>query len=492
VTIEQVQAAIPEFETLVQKELADTGIPGIAVSIVSNDQTVYTKGFGVKHVDHSDPVDADTVFQLASVSKPLASTIVAAIISDGKITWDSKISDLDPEFQMYDPWVTRAITLRDLFAHRSGLPDHAGDLLEDLGFTRAEILHRLRYQKPDSSFRAGYAYTNFGLTEAAVAAAKSTGKTWEDIADEKLYKPLGMNSTSSRYADFAARPNRAFGHVQVNGEWVQKYNRQPDAQSPAGGVSSSVNDLTKWMRLQIGGGKFEGKQIISADALAETHHPHMLTGWSHTTGLPTFYGLGWNVGYDLEGHLRLNHSGGFELGAATVVYVIPSEQLGIAVLTNASPIGAPESLANQFLDLVVYKKLTQDWSPLFRQAYAQMDAASIGDSAAYAKAALSNAPASSNAAYVGTFTNDFLGDLAIVEQNGGLALVIGPQKMSFPMQHRNRDTFTYQTQGENSVGISGITFMLGADGRAESVLVENLNVNGEGVFKKIKRRGVTA
>ncbi len=121
-----------------------------------------------------------------------------------------------------------------------------------------------------------------------------------------------------------------------------------------------------------------------------------------------------------------------------------------------------------------------------------MNAATIGDSAAYAKAALSNAPASSNAAYVGTFTNDFFGDLAIVEQNGRLALGIGPQKMTFPMQHRNRDTFTYQTQGENSVGISGITFMLGADGRAESVLVENLNVNGEGVFKRINRRDVTA
>jgi len=484
VIIEQVQAALPEFETLVQKELADTGIPGIAVSIVSNNQTVYAKGFGVKNIDTHDLVDADTVFQLASVSKPIASTIVAAIISDGKITWDSKISDLDPAFQMYDPWVAREITLRDLFAHRSGLPDHAGGLLEDLGFTREEILYRLRYQRPDSSFRAGYAYTNFGFTEAAVAAAKSTGKTWEDIADEKLYKPLGMKSTSSRYADFAARSNRALGHVQVDGKWVQKYNRQPDAQSPAGGVSSSVNDLTKWMRLQIGGGTFEGKQIISADALSETHHPQILNGWSHTTGLPGFYGLGWNVGYDPEGRLRLNHSGGFELGAATVVLIVPSEQLGIAVLTNASPIGAPESLANQFLDLVFYNKLTQDWSPLFRQAFAQMDQANLGTSAAYAKAPASKPRALANDTYLGTFTNNFFGDLSIVEQNGGLALIIGPHNKTFPMQHRARDTFTYETQGENSVGTSGITFMLGADGKAESVLVENLNVNGEGVFRR--------
>jgi len=115
----------------------------------------------VRDVNSKEPVDADTVFQLASLSKPIGSTVVAELVGEGKISWDSKINDLDPDFEMYDPWVTREITIRDFYAHRSGLPDHAGDLLEDLEFTREEILHRLRYQKPDSSFRSHYAYTNF-------------------------------------------------------------------------------------------------------------------------------------------------------------------------------------------------------------------------------------------------------------------------------------------------------------------------------------------
>jgi CubicO group peptidase (beta-lactamase class C family) len=126
---------------------------------------------------------------------------------------------------MHDAWVTKEITIRDLYAHRSGLPDHAGDLLEDLGFTREEILRRLRYQEPDASFRSGYAYTNFGLTEGGVAAAKATGKQWEELSEEKLYVPLGMTSTSSRHADFLARRNRALGHVKIGGQWVQKYQR---------------------------------------------------------------------------------------------------------------------------------------------------------------------------------------------------------------------------------------------------------------------------
>src|SRR5438045_8840361 len=146
-----------------------------------------------------------------------------------------------------------------------------------------------------------------------------------------------MTSTSSRYAEFIARRNEALGHVLVDGKWVQKFKRDPDAQSPTGGVSSSVNDLTKWMRLQLANGKFEGKHVVDEKALAETHHPHMLTGLNPFTQLPTFYGLGWNVGYDSEGRLCLNHSGASGLGAATYVNLQPAHQLGIGVPTNANP-----------------------------------------------------------------------------------------------------------------------------------------------------------
>ena len=271
-TLDQVKLAASELEKLTENEIRATGIPGIAIAVVYKDQIVFAKGFGVREVGKESPVDADTVFQLASVSKPIGSTVVAALVGEGLLSWDSRISDLDSGFQMHDAWVTREITVRDFYCHRSGLPDHAGDLLEDLGFTREEILRRLRYQSPETSFRSGYAYTNFGLTEAAVAAAKAVAKEWEDVSEEKLYKPLGMTSTSSRHQDFVERKNRALGHVKINGQWVQKYQRDPDTQSPAGGVSSSVNDLAKWMRLQLANGKFEGKEIVKEDALAETHH----------------------------------------------------------------------------------------------------------------------------------------------------------------------------------------------------------------------------
>ncbi|PYK40896.1 MAG: serine hydrolase [Verrucomicrobia bacterium] len=361
---EQMDKAIREIEKLAQKQIQENALPGLAIAVVFQDKTAYAKGFGVRDVNTNAPIDADSVFQLASVSKPIGATVVAGLVGEGKITWDSKLSVLDPTFAMFDPWVTREI----MYAHRSGLPEHAGDLLEDLGYTRLEILFRLRYQHPGSSFRSHYAYTNFGMTEGAVAAAKAYGLEWEEASKQKLYNPLGMNSTSSRYADFMARRNKALGHVPVNGKWVQKFKRDPDAQSPTGGVSSSVNDLAKWMRLQLANGRFDGKQIVDEKALVETHQPQMLTGSNPFTRLPTFYGLGWNVSYDPEGRLRLNHSGAFGLGAATYVNLVPNEQLGVVVLTNAYPIGLAEALGTTFMDIALYGKPTQDWFALFKSA----------------------------------------------------------------------------------------------------------------------------
>jgi CubicO group peptidase (beta-lactamase class C family) len=484
IAAEQVNQAVDEIQKLAANEIEQDVVPGLAIAIVFQDQVVFAKGFGVRNVQTHEPVDADTVFQLASLSKPVGSTLVAELVGEGKITWDSKISDLDPEFAMYDPWVTREITLRDFYSHRSGLPEHSGDLLEDLGFGRKEILHRLRYQRPKSSFRSEYAYTNFGLTEAGLAAVKPYNLSWENASEQKLYTPLGMNSTSSRFSDFVARTNRALGHVQENGKWVQKYKRDPDPESPAGGVSSSVNDLAKWMRLQIGNGQFEGKPLVDEKALALTHSPQMLTGYSPLTGLPTFYGLGWNVNYDTEGRLRLGHSGAFALGAGTNVLLVPSEHLGIVVLTNAYPIGVAEGLAFTFTDLALYGKATQDWLAIFKKAFSDPSAVGVSLGADYSKPPASPTPPLANSAYLGTYNNQFFGDIEIIEEGDNLAVLEGPRKMAFVLKHYDRDIFTYKTEGENAVGTTGATFTIGPDGKATNLEIENLNVRGEGTFKR--------
>lgn len=479
---EQVTKAVAEVEKIAAAEMDATGIPGLAIAVVYQDKVVFQQGFGVREAGKPEPVDADTVFLLASVSKPIGATVVASAVGEGKVTWDSRLSDLDPGFALSEPWVTREITVRDLYAHRSGLPDHAGDLLEDLGYTREEILHRLRLQQPDSSFRSAYAYTNYGITAAAVAVARAAGKDWEELSMEKLYRPLGMASTSSRQADFLARKNRARGHVQEGGKWVARFQRNPEPQSPAGGVSSSVNDLTKWLRLLLAEGQWDGKPLIAKEALDESHHPHMLTGFSPLTGLPAFYGLGWNVGYDAEGRLRLSHSGAFSLGAGTAVFLVPAEQLGIVVLTNAAPLGVAEAIGMTFLDLALYGAPTADWSKIYRDAFARMAEAEKAQIADYSTPPASPDPAAPAASYAGAYANDFFGDVTVTEKDGRLTLAMGPNRQEFPLKHWNRDTFTFESETETLVGTSGVFFSLGPDGRAASVTVENLNRLGQGTF----------
>src|SRR5262249_39491623 len=205
-----------------------------------------------------------------------------------------------------------------------------------------------------------------------VARARAVGKSWEDRAADRLFKRLGMDWTSYRHADYAAAANRAKLHTRRDGKWAAKYDRQPDAQAPAGGASSSVRDLAKWVRLLLADGNFDGEPVIAADALAETYRPQMVSrAAKKPTDQPSFYGLGWNVGHDPAGRLTLNPPGAFDLGAATFVMLVPAEKLGIVVLTNGAPIGVPESVGFHFLDLVHAGKPGRDWfatwTPVFEE-----------------------------------------------------------------------------------------------------------------------------
>ena len=486
VTEEKVEAALIQLETLITEEMQKTGVPGIAIGIVYRDKPIYLKGYGVRDVGTSYPVDADTVFQLASLSKPLGSTVIAGLVSDGVVKWDDPIIKYDPGFEMDTPYLTRNVTIGDMYSHRSGLYDHAGDLLEDMGYGRADILYRLRFVPTGNKFRSQYAYTNFGVTEGGVAAAKAAGKTWEEISEERLYKPLGMNSTSSRLSDFLAQPNHARGHVLIDGKWQAKYQREPDAQSPAGGASSSARDMAQWMRLHLGGGKVDGKQLIASDALAETYRPQMVSNPARdpATDRTGFYGLGWGVNYDELGRVKLSHSGAFDLGAATTVYLLPSEQLGIVILTNAAPIGVPEALAQSFLDLATYGEVKRDWVKLYKEGFAVL--ATTGRSPIdYSKAPAQPAPGLANDGYVGAYHNDFFGDVEIVAKDGGLVMQQGPRKTLFSLKHYNRNVFFYETAGENEVGLTGVTFTIGAHGKATSMMVENLNSEGLGTFTRV-------
>ncbi len=484
VSREAVQAAVRQLDELAQSTLKSMQLPGIAVTVIHRDEVVFQQGYGVLVAGQPEAVTDDTVFQLASVSKPLTATILARLVGQKKIAWDDRVIDRDPAFRMYDAWVTRELRLRDLLCHRSGLPDHGGDLLEDLGYPRADVLQRLRELPPEYSFRAGYAYTNFGYSEAAYAAAKSLGMTWEELADKEFFQPLGMTSSSFRHADYAKHTNRARLHVKADGRWQQKFDRQPDGQAPAGGASANLKDLAIWLRLLLNNGQHDGQTFIEAAALAETHQPHSSLSLDLATGRFGSYGLGWNIGVERGQRVTWKHSGAFALGLRTEVALIPSENLAIAVLSHAAPTGVPEGLTESFFDWALDGKLERDWVALANQKFDEMAQEELAGKTDYSHPPQSPQPPLPLEQYAGTFDHEFYGPATVVVRDDHLELQLGPQRQAFPLQHWNRDVFTWLPAGENSPGRTGATFVPDAAGQAVSLQLENLRRPGLQDFQR--------
>jgi CubicO group peptidase (beta-lactamase class C family) len=486
ITPQKIQQALPQIESFTQQTLAETGVPGMAMGIVYKNEVVYLGGFGVREAGKSDPVDADTVFQLASMSKPISSTVISSLVSDGVVSWDDPVIKYDPTFRMYDPYVTSHVTIADLFSHRSGLWGNAGNDLEQIGYDRATILQRLHLLKPAGPFRATYSYSNFGLTEGAVAAAKAAGEMWEDLAFERLYQPLGMTSTSSRYSDFIGRENRAHLHVMLNGQWTPKVTRDADAQSPAGGVSSSVRDLMQWVRLELANGVIDGKQLISKEALDAAHQPAFVRGTNPDTGGPAYYGYGWNVDYDSQGALRLGHAGAFTRGARTLVTLLPEDELGIVILANAFPTGVPEGITDTFIDFARSGRTNKDWVAIWNQRYEALVAGEKEAEEKYGNPPSPNYPPKPLPAYTGNYRNCYLGNVKVVAANGGLTLLLGPQKQPFVLEHWDGDTFLYHPAEEQPAFPSPVTFSIGPDGTASEVTIHELNDDGQGTLQRVQ------
>jgi CubicO group peptidase (beta-lactamase class C family) len=481
ITKESVDAALDDIDGFVDAEMEFFGVPGVAVAVVYDDEVVFSKGYGVREVGTTDPITTDTVFQLASLSKPITATALAGLVAEGVIDWDDPVHQYNPDLVLSDPWVTEHVTFADLYSHRSGLPGGVVNTLEHIGNTRDEILARLRLV-PLSPFRTTYSYSNFGMTAAGDAAAKAAGTTFEAMVEDQLFGPAGMTATSASHADFLAQPNRAAIHAKVDGEWVVGPTRQPDAQAPAGGVSSSLEDVSTWVRLVLGGGTLDGDEIIGEEALTETHVPHIVRapriGYDAQT---LFYGLGWNVENDHLGFLRWGHSGAFSAGAATTAVLLPTEQLGVIVLTNGMPLGIPEIIADEIIDRIATGGVTQNWREVWydnRFAHLLDEPPELSDQPA------NPTPPRSNDAYVGTYHNDFYGDVEVVAQGDGLAIIEGPNRNTYPLTHFDGDTFTVVPYSETPTSREPVVFTIGPHGTATQVEILDTDGPGTGVLDR--------
>jgi CubicO group peptidase (beta-lactamase class C family) len=316
------------------------------------------------------------------------------------------------------------------------------------------------------------------LTAGAEAVAVSAGKPWEDLADEVLFRPMGMASTSYRFADYQARHDRAVGHIHVDGRYEPRYVREPDPEAPAGGVSSSVNDMTRWLGMVLANGSHDGRQIVDSKALLPAVTPQIVSSPATEPAMRSgFYGYGFNVGTTSAARMALSHSGAFELGAGSNFVILPSADVAIIALTNATPSGVPESLTAEFADLVQFGEVREDWYKLYSDIFKKMEQPT--GSLVGQKPPPNPAAAAPLASYLGTYNNDYWGPARITEKDGTLQLALGP-KLTVPLNHWDGNTFTFSFVTENAP--PGTISKAAFDGN--KLMLEYYDTFGKGTFTR--------
>ncbi|HOI29433.1 MAG TPA: serine hydrolase [Melioribacteraceae bacterium] len=336
---------IDKIDSYISQAMKDWKMPGFAVAIVKNDSVIFAKGYGVKDIRSNEPVDQNTNFMIASCSKAFTTASIARLADQGKLKWDDPVIKHLPYFQMYDPWVTKEMTIRDLVTHRSGLATFSGDILW-LGstYSKEEVIKRAQFLKPTSSFRSRYGYQNIMYSVAGEVIEAVSDTNWHDYVKYNFFNPLGMNRSVTSIKELKEKGNNAWPHRIKDGN-VIAYNDYYSIETvaPAGAINSSVHDMAQWIRLQLNKGKNGDKRIFSERQSFEMWANHMFLGNNN-------YGLGWFSAYS-NGKRVLNHGGGMP-GMISDVTIIPEEKLGMVILSNLET-GMVSAIKNYIVDVML-------------------------------------------------------------------------------------------------------------------------------------------
>lgn len=346
-----------QIDALVEKTLTTFNVPGIAVAIVKDGKIIHERGYGVRSLHSKQKVDKHTLFGIASNSKAFTSSALGMMIDEGKLKWNDRVTDYIPEFKLYNPYVSQNFTIADLLTHRSGLGLGAGDLMiwpDSTSFTKKDIIHNLRYLKPVSDFRTQYDYDNLLYIVAGEVVSRVSGMSWEDFIETRIMKPLQMNESAASRSRLKNKSNVIDAHAPVNGVVKVIGINWSETANAAGGIYSNINDMSKWIIMQMNDGKYgEGlkNQLFSEAVHNDMWTPHTIIPVSGNNPYNTHffsYGLGWFL-RDEKGYKIATHTGGLA-GIVTQVTLIPEMKLGIIVLTNQQSGAAFTAITNSIKD----------------------------------------------------------------------------------------------------------------------------------------------
>ena len=471
------QSSPPDLDKYVASSMKTFDVPGMAVAIVKDGKILVAKGYGVRKLGEPTPVDEYTMFGIGSNTKAFTTAALATLVDEGKLSWDDPVYQRLPGFVMYDPYVSHEMTIRDLLTHRSGMGLGEGDLLfwPHTTYSRAEVIYKLRFMKPQSSFRSHYAYDNLLYMTAGQIIPAVTGTSWDDYVRQRIFLPLGMDHTNVSTTAYKPGDNYAYPHSRVDGKLRAIPFEDLDNAGPAGAINSGAADMAKWVQLQLNRGKFVNRD---GRLFSEQRSRDM---WSAHTILPVGdppaplaglranfadYALGWGL-RDYHGRKLVGHTGGVG-GFVSRVMLVPEENLGVVVLTNAEEGGAFDSILYHVLDYYFQLPPT-DWVAAFKAVKDQeeKEAAETMKKAAASRDANSK-PSLPLEKYAGVYNDAWYGPITIRMENGGLVMSFDhTPAMIGDLQHWQYDTFKAHWR-TRTIEDAFVTFSLNPDGSIES------------------------
>ncbi len=479
------------LDAAVGQALQDWKVPGLALAIVKDDSVVLSKGYGVRELGQPAPVDERTLFAIGSVTKAFTAAALGMLVDEGKLGWDDPVTEHLPDFLLYDPYVTREITLRDLLTHRSGLP--RGDLIWiGSDFDRAEILRRVRYLPPRWSFRSHFGYQNILYLVAGQVVATVTGRSWDTYIRERIFAPLGMTNSSTSVTALVHAANVATPHADVDGQVRPVPYRNIDRIAPAGAINSNVAEMTQWIRLLLAGGVYGGQRLLSAATMAELFTPQTIMGLEapeiraygrHLRGLTHFaaYGLGWML-YDYRGRKIASHTGAID-GMRAALGLVPEERLGVIIFTNLNFENLAPALMLQVLDAYLGAPPRDTVAEWLAEARAADERAAQKWAAREKERASDTTSSLPLEQYAGVYEDAYCGRVTVTHEDGALVLGYGRAHCG-DLTHWHYDTFLV-TWRQRHLDRSFATFALNSKGAVETLVLEDTGWGQDYMFNRL-------
>jgi CubicO group peptidase (beta-lactamase class C family) len=467
---QQAPAPLAGMDAYIENAVKAWSIAGLAIAVVKDDSVVYARGFGVREAGKPDRVDPQTVFAIGSNSKFFTSTIVGMMVDAGKMKWDDPATKYLPGFQLYDPYVTREITVRDLLSHRSGL-GRRGDLLWYASpYDRQEILRRIRYLKPNTSFRSQYGYQNIMVMASGEAAAAAGGASWDSLVTQRIFRPLGMTSSNTSVRSLGGRANVATPHWSDGITATPIGWRNIDNIGPAGSINSNVLDMSQWLRFLLANGRVGTNQLLKPTTLREIESPQTIVPSPDDTLAPSthFHAYGLGIGMsDYLGVKVLSHTGGID-GMLSQVTLIPERRLGLVILTNTEGHNnVYAAIARRIIDAYLGAP-PRDWSAIMLAQVRAQEATQVATAKRMEAARPKDTrPSVAPEHFVGRYGNEMYGEVSVATEGPHQVLHFGAG-FAGDLEHWANDSYKI-TWHDRRQGTGLVTFIGDPFGQVSSL-----------------------